>query len=175
MGPSFPRLSLRQAHCTHFLIHDANLLPVHCDEPWQPADRSVSKIHPPTETTMTFAKALLAGIACGSALVGAFGTPALADSCKEPETGTKETPIFSPPIANVVVGTGRLQFYLAPNVRCPMEGIFVIPRDRLIAYAQTNDGWSSVMYLNPRTGNDVSGWVRSTRLKETGTVGPKQQ
>jgi len=29
------------------------------------------------------------------------------------------------------------------------------------------------MYVNPRTGNDVSGWVRSARLKETGTMGPK--
>ena len=126
---------------------------------------------------MTFGKALLASIACGSALIGAFGTSALAgtaDSCKEPKEGTNETPIFSPAMANVVVGTGRLQFYLAPNLRCPAVGVFVIPGDRLVAYAQTNDGWSSVMYLNPRTGNDVSGWVRSVRLKQTGTVGPKQ-
>ena len=126
---------------------------------------------------MTFGKALLACIVCSSALVGACGAPTLAGSaqnCKEPETGTNEVPIFSPPIANVVVGAGRLQFYLAPNLRCPMEGVFVIPRDQLIAYAETNDGWSSVMYLNPRTGNDVSGWVRSARLKATGTVGPTQ-
>jgi hypothetical protein len=126
---------------------------------------------------MTFAKALFACIVCSSALFGAFGAFAFAgtaEGCKEPETGTKETPIFSPPMANVVVGAGRLQFYSAPNVRCPMDGVFVIPRDSLVAYAQTNDGWSSVMYLNPRTGNDVSGWVRSARLKQTGTVGPKQ-
>ena len=126
---------------------------------------------------MKLGKALLACIVYSSTLVGACGTSALAgtaEGCKEPETGTKDVPIFSPPIANVVVGTGRLQFYLAPNVGCPMEGVFVIPRDRLVAYAQTNDGWSSVMYLNPRTGNDVSGWVRSARLKATGTVGPKQ-
>ena len=143
----------------------------------QDARRRVREIRPLMETTMTFAKALLACIACSSALVGAFSASALAgtaEGCKEPETGTKEAPMFSPAIANVVVGSGRLQFYLAPNLRCPMEGVFVIPRDRLIAYAQTSDGWSQVMYLNPRTGNDVSGWVRSARLKETGTVGPKQ-
>jgi hypothetical protein len=29
------------------------------------------------------------------------------------------------------------------------------------------------MYLNPKTGDNVSGWVRSFRLKETGTMGPK--
>jgi hypothetical protein len=55
-----------------------------------------------------------------------------------------------------------------------MDGVFVIPKDELIAYAQTNDGWSSVMYVNPRTGSNVSGWVRSVRLKETGAVAPKQ-
>jgi hypothetical protein len=55
-----------------------------------------------------------------------------------------------------------------------MSGVFVIPKDALVAYARTSDGWSSVMYINPRTGNDVSGWVRSDRLKQIGTVGPKQ-
>jgi hypothetical protein len=52
-----------------------------------------------------------------------------------------------------------------------MTGVFVIPKDELIAYAQSSDGWSSVMYSNPRNGGSVSGWVRSSRLKETGTVG----
>ncbi|WP_244469068.1 hypothetical protein [Afipia felis] len=72
-----------------------------------------------------------------------------------------------------VTGAGRLQFYAAPDVRCPTSGIFVIPKGALIAYAQSADGWSSVMYLNPRTGESVSGWVRSARLKATGTVGPR--
>jgi hypothetical protein len=99
---------------------------------------------------------------------------ARAADCKEPTTGTKEAPVLSPPLANVVIGKGRLQFYSAPNERCAMAGVFVIPRDELIAYARTDDGWSSVMYTNPRTGNDVSGWVRSARLRETGTVGPKR-
>jgi len=30
------------------------------------------------------------------------------------------------------------------------------------------------MYNNPRTNNDVSGWVRTDRLRVTGTMGPKQ-
>jgi len=97
-----------------------------------------------------------------------------ATPCKEPETGTKQVPMLSPPMANVVTGAGRLQFYSAPNPACPMNGVFVIPGDEPIAYAQTDDGWSSVMYTNPRTGNNVSGWVRSGRLKDTGTVGPRQ-
>ena len=80
------------------------------------------------------------------ALALSVSGPALAD-CKEPETGTKNIPIFSPPLSAVV------------------------PKDELITYAQSNDGWSSVMYSNPKTGNNVSGWARSSRLKETGTVG----
>ncbi len=101
-----------------------------------------------------------------------LSAPAFAD-CKDPETGTANIPAFSPPLGEVVIGTGRLQFYSAPNLNCLLAGVFVIPNDQLIAYAQSNDGWTSVMYVNPRTGNNVSGWVRSSRLKETGTVGPK--
>jgi hypothetical protein len=126
---------------------------------------------------MTFEKALRAWIVCGATFAGIFGAPSLAgadDACKALETGTKQVPILSPPLAEVVTGTGRLQFYSAPHVRCPMDGVFVIPNDRLIAYAETRDGWSSVMYVNPRTGADVSGWVKSARLRRTGTVGPKQ-
>jgi hypothetical protein len=104
------------------------------------------------------------------ALVFSVSSPAFAD-CKQPETGTKNIPVFSPPLSAVVIGTGRLQFYSAPNPTCAMAGVFVIPRDELITYAQSNDGWSSVMYSNPKTGNNVSGWVKSSRLKETGTVG----
>jgi len=122
---------------------------------------------------MTLSKALRFLVTGGAVLLLSSGGSARADSCKEPKTGTKDVPIFSPPLANVVTGTGRLQFYSAPNERCAMAGIFIIPKDKLIAYARTDDGWTSVMYVNPRTGNDVSGWVRSARLKETGTMGPK--
>jgi len=104
------------------------------------------------------------------ALALAASSPAFAD-CKEPETGSKNVPMFSPPLSEVVIGAGRLQFYSAPNLNCMMTGVFVVPKDELIAYAQSNDGWSSVMYSNPRNGDSVSGWVRSSRLKETGTVG----
>ncbi len=126
---------------------------------------------------MTFGRALRMWVVCGATLAVGFDATArpaaAAETCKQPQTGTKQAPILSPPMAAVVTGSGRLQFYSAPNVRCPMDGVFVIPKDRLIAYAETDDGWSSVMYVNPKTGNDVSGWVRSARLKKTGTVGPR--
>jgi hypothetical protein len=125
------------------------------------------------ETGMNLARTLLACLVCSVTLAGAARAQA-PQGCKEPEIGTKQVPAFSPPIANVVIGTGRLQFHSAPNARCPMDGVFVIPKDELIAYAETSNGWSSVMYVNPRSGNNVSGWVKSTRLKQTGAVGPKQ-
>lgn len=129
------------------------------------------------EDEMMSDRSILACIVCSAVMLGALGASVHAQTpwgCKEPQTGTSRVPIFSPPLANVVTGTGRLQFYSAPNLHCPVSGVFVIPNDELVAYAQTSDGWSSVMYINPRTGNDVSGWVRSARLKTTGTVGPKQ-
>jgi hypothetical protein len=112
----------------------------------------------------------------GAILVWAlFSTPALAATlCAEPATGTKDFPAFSPPLGEVVIGTGRLQFFSAPDPRCPMRGVFVVPGDQVIAYAQSTNGWSSVMYSNPKTGTTVSGWVRSARLKEMGTVGPRR-
>jgi hypothetical protein len=121
-------------------------------------------------TGMNF-KSLLAGMV----LAGLLSVSALAQTpdCKEPNTGTKDVPIFSPPLGHVVTGSGRLQFYSAPNAACAIDGVFVIPKDFLVGYAQTDSGWTSVMYVNPRTGADVSGWVRSERLKVTGTMGPK--
>jgi hypothetical protein len=104
------------------------------------------------------------------ALLFSVSSQAFAD-CKEPEPGTQNIPAFSPPLSAVVIGDGRLQFYSAPKANCAMAGVFVVPRDELITYAQSNDGWSSVMYSNPKTGNHVSGWVGSSRLKQTGTVG----
>ena len=84
-----------------------------------------------------------------------------------------DAPIYSPPLGQVVIGAGRLQFYSAPSDVCPMTGVFIIPRDAVIAYSATDDGWTSVMYLRA-DGSDVQGWVRSSRLRTTGTMGPSQ-
>jgi len=114
------------------------------------------------------------GTLMGAGSVRAACEAARADGCKEPATGTNSVPIFSPPLAAVVTGTGRLQFYSAPSERCMMKGVFVIPKDELVEYAISDSGWSQVMFMNSRTGDIVDGWVRSDRLKSTGTVGPKQ-
>jgi hypothetical protein len=121
---------------------------------------------------MSVGKMVLACIAGCAALLSVVAG-ARADDCKEPEFGTKDAPMLSPPLGAVVTGTGRLQFYSAPKFGCAMKGVFVIPKDQLVEYVRTDDGWSQVMYA-PRNRDDVSGWVRSDRLKETGTEGPKQ-
>ncbi len=107
-------------------------------------------------------------------LAWALMSPAAQAACAEPPAGSARAPALSPPLSQVVTGSGRLQFHSAPDSACQIKGVFIIPKDEVIAYAQTRDGWSSVMYLNPRTGSDVSGWVRSARLKTIGTMGPKR-
>jgi hypothetical protein len=125
----------------------------------------------PRRRQMTFGKSLLAAaVLLTFAGVSAQAAPA---GCKEPATGTDSVPVISPPLANVVTGAGRLQFYSAPYPQCAMNGVFVILKDVLISYAETSDGWTSVMYTNPRTNDVVQGWVKSARLKQTGTMGPK--
>ncbi len=122
-------------------------------------------------------KSLMVAIAGGGALFCCLCLGALAETptaCKAPEAGTDQAPMFSPPLAEVVIGAGRLQFYSAPNFHCPMPGVFVIAKDQLIAYASTDDGWTSVIYGIARPEGIVSGWVRSARLKTTGTMGPQQ-
>ena len=133
--------------------------------------------HRDRASTMILDKMLLACFVCSAALAGPLGAAVLAktpERCEAPKAGANDAPLVSPPLANVVTGAGRLQFYSAPNFHCAMDGVFVIPKDTLVEYARTDDGWSSVAYFGSNGGNDAEGWVRSSRLKATGTVGPKQ-
>jgi hypothetical protein len=123
---------------------------------------------------MHLKKVLLAAVALGATLYGPSAFARDIKNCKEPPAGSSKAPLISPPRGNVVMGTGRLQFYSAPSVHCAMRGVFVVPGDSLISYAETNDGWVSVMYVSPKSANSVTGWVRRGRLRDTGTMGPAQ-
>jgi hypothetical protein len=80
--------------------------------------------------------------------------------------------IYNPILGGKVIGTGRLQFYTKPFIECEMKGVFVIPGDGLTIYSSTADSkWVEVMYINPKTSNDVMGWVQKNRIKETGSMG----
>lgn len=70
-----------------------------------------------------------------------------------------------------VVGEGRLYFYSAPDQKCKLKNIFIIPGDKVDALADYED-YTFVVYTTAK-GKDVEGWVESGRLKETGTgIGP---
>lgn len=71
-----------------------------------------------------------------------------------------------------VTGDGRLFFYSAPDPACKLADTFVIPGDTLIGYAEFK-GWTAVMYTTVK-GDPVLGWVRSERLRPTGTLGVVQ-
>jgi len=73
-----------------------------------------------------------------------------------------------------VIGKGRVQFYSAPDHRCKMKGVFVIPGDTVNAYVEYGD-FTSVMYISSTTDSEAVGWVESSRLKENGYgIAPRQ-
>jgi hypothetical protein len=68
-----------------------------------------------------------------------------------------------------VLGQGRLQFYSAPDAACPLHGIFILPGEAIETLHRLA-GYTAVRYVNPRTGNQASGWVLSSRVGAAGTV-----
>ncbi|RVU76097.1 hypothetical protein [Pantoea dispersa] len=64
-----------------------------------------------------------------------------------------------------VGGKGHLQFYSAPDEKCLLKGIFVVPNDDLYAYVEQN-GFYRVMYLT-NDGDQIMGWVKKDRLLAT--------
>jgi hypothetical protein len=51
---------------------------------------------------MTFGKTLLACIVCSVTLLSLGRASVRAEACKEPKGGTKEVPLFSPPLSEAV-------------------------------------------------------------------------
>jgi len=76
-----------------------------------------------------------------------------------------ETGQAVPPAAagRQVAGSGRLQFFAAPDASCSMQGVFILPGEPVQAERELR-GYTAVWYRNPRTGGEASGWVRSSRL-----------
>src|SRR6478735_4835500 len=72
-----------------------------------------------------------------------------------------EAGMVLPRLSYKVASDGRLYFYSAPSESCRTD-VFVIPKDELISYSELN-GWLSVMYTHPKTGEISEGWVKSDR------------
>ncbi len=72
----------------------------------------------------------------------------------------------------VTIGKGRVAFYSAPDLRCVKADVFVLPNESLNAYSVVGK-FTSVLYINPKNGDEADGWVLSSRLKATGWgIGP---
>jgi len=104
------------------------------------------------------------GAASASAASGApavAGLLAAADDCSGADTAADSA--VSLRARRQVLGTGRLQFYSAPHEGCPLRGVFILPGEPVVALLQASR-FTAVHYVNPRTGGQASGWVRSDRL-----------
>jgi hypothetical protein len=86
-------------------------------------------------------------------------------SCSPPS----ETILLRPPLGYEVAGSGRLYFHTTPDEKCVRKNVFVVPKDKLVAYEEYG-GWSSVVYL-AKGGHIYTGWVSTNRLKFVGTEG----
>ncbi|MGN5575475.1 hypothetical protein [Enterobacter sp. Lyrl_3] len=73
-----------------------------------------------------------------------------------------------------VSGKGRAYFYFAPNEKCAIKNLFIIPGDLVNGYADYNN-FTYIMYFT-KDGKDVEGWMKSNRLAPTGTgIGPSEK
>ena len=68
--------------------------------------------------------------------------------------------------ARRVVGEGRVYFHTAPNKQCQLGNTFVVPNDRLEAYAEHGE-FTEVIYWNAKTRAGTAGWVATSRITET--------
>ena len=68
--------------------------------------------------------------------------------------------------ARRVVGAGRLYFHTAPDRQCQLADIFVVPNDRLEAYAEHGE-FTEVIYWNAKTRAGTAGWVVTSRITDT--------
>ncbi|MBR8187252.1 hypothetical protein C6Q14_24805 [Burkholderia ambifaria] len=63
-----------------------------------------------------------------------------------------------------VIGSGRLQFYSAPDYACKTPGVFILTGESVDAYTSYH-GFTFVAYQNSKKTSPVRGWVRSNRLR----------
>jgi hypothetical protein len=74
-------------------------------------------------------------------------------------------PVEPAQAGRVVTGTGRAWFHTAPLDECKLPALFVIPGD-VLTVLHTYGDFADVMYRNPRTGREASGWLKLDRLTD---------
>ncbi|WP_454690235.1 hypothetical protein [Achromobacter aloeverae] len=111
---------------------------------------------------------LLAGTA-------ACGLPAWADAHCEQLNDKLSGPDdnFRPPLsatAEPEAPSKRVYLRSAPDEQCAAGQPFIVRGDHVVVYKPYKE-WMQVMYVS-KSGDDYTGWVRETELRETGTLGP---
>lgn len=104
-----------------------------------------------------------------------FTAIALADTCKDIEEHSTQDQVLIPTYQSgrIIVGNGHAYFYSAPDEKCINRHVFLVPNDLLNAYVEYR-GFTSVIYFHPKTGVETTGWMKTLRLKSTGTgIGPQ--
>lgn len=72
-----------------------------------------------------------------------------------------------------IVGNGRATIYSAPDESCKLKLKFFQPGQKMNVYSDY-EGYSFVIYMNLKTDEEISGWVKSNRLEKTGYgIAPK--
>ncbi|MFS2155824.1 hypothetical protein ACCD10_00540 [Pseudomonas sp. Pseusp122] len=74
-------------------------------------------------------------------------------------------PEFHPALQDLVIGTVRVHFHMAPDEACANKNIFVVPGDSLTLYSILQDeSWLEVNFV-AKDGEDYTGWVKADRVK----------
>lgn len=94
-----------------------------------------------------------------------FDLPPVTETCFSKHQQAFEKSSRQPqPASFAAAGEGRLQFHSAPDERCEIAGIFVVPGDRLEA-SRVHGRYTLVFYQHPKVARVAAGWVDSARLK----------
>ena len=81
------------------------------------------------------------------------------------KAGQEKEGIPSEQSARRVGGEGRLYFHSAPNKQCQLKNVFVLPNDRLEAYAEHGE-FTEVIVWHAKSRVGTAGWVATARLAE---------
>ena len=107
-----------------------------------------------------------------TALFGAVPTFAMDCHARELEAGRLQVLVPSGESGRQIIGKVPASMYSAPDASCISKVNALRPGVTVIAYSEYN-GFTSVLYINLKTGDELDGWVVTARLRETGTgIGP---